>query len=380
MLIQIPGVQAPAVTHALVVGVSHYPFADGPEQTADGEAFGITNLTGAAKSASDIAAWLLDEYRNPDAPLASVRVLLSPTDGEELNPRVARELTQPAPATRDAVVTEFDEFRQACRENPDNVAFVYFAGHGIQLNKRGAVVLLHDFGVMGKGNKLYGAIDVAGCRDAMDESGNAHRQIWFSDACRQLPDIARKFESLAGGPFKADEGIGQVDASPLFLASSARESAFAAVGETTIFSDALLASLRGDAATMPTPDCSDWHISTTTLIRTLQGKVDAILAGREEQTIDITGRVREMVAHRFENPPDVDIVVNLLPADATPVPMPRLWLDDKDQGIDPSWPVRFRGDAGIYLLTVTVAPPLTTNVNKPFLASPPGYQNEVSVS
>ena len=176
----------------------------------------------------------IDEYRNPDAPLASVRVLLSPTDGEELNPRVAGELAGPSPATRDSVVSEFDEFRQGCRENPDNVAFVYFAGHGIQLNKRGAVVLFHDFGVMGKGNKLYGAIDVAGCRDAMDESGNAHHQIWFSDACRQLPDIARKFESLSGA-YKADEGIGQVDASPLFLASSARESAFAAVGGTTIF-------------------------------------------------------------------------------------------------------------------------------------------------
>jgi len=140
-LIQVPGVHAPAVTHAFVVGVSHYPFADGPEATADGESFEITNLTGAAKSASNIAAWLLDEYRNPDAPLATIRVLLSPTDGEELNPRVAGELAGPSPATRDSVVGEFDEFRQACRENPDNVAFVYFAGHGIQLNKRGAVVL-----------------------------------------------------------------------------------------------------------------------------------------------------------------------------------------------------------------------------------------------
>jgi len=380
VLIQVPGVHAPAVTHAFVVGVSHYPFADGPEATADGESFEITNLTGAAKSASNIAAWLLDEYRNPDAPLATIRVLLSPTDGEELNPRVAGELAGPSPATRDSVVGEFDEFRQACRENPDNVAFVYFAGHGIQLNKRGAVVLLHDFGVMGKGNKLYGAIDVAGCREAMDENGNAHHQIWFSDACRQLPDIARKFESLPGA-YTADEGNGQVDASPLFLASSARESAFAAVGGTTIFSDALLAALRGDAAVGPTNDCSDWHVSTTSLIRTLQRKVDAVLAGREEQTIDPTGRVREMVAHRFANPPDVDIVVDLTPFDATPIPVAELLFNGEiPLPVDPSWPLRARGDAGLYQLNVTVAPPLTKGAKKLFQALPPGYQHEVTVS
>jgi hypothetical protein len=88
-----------------------------------------------------------------------------------------------------------------------------------------------------------------------------------------------------------------------------------------------------------------------------------------------------MVAHRFANPPDVDIVVNLLPADATPVPVPELLFDgETPQDIDPSWPLRFRGDAGLYLLKVTVAPPLTKGVNKPLQALPPGCQHEVRVS
>ena len=33
MLIEVEGVTAPAVTHAFVVGVSHYPFLDGPQMT-----------------------------------------------------------------------------------------------------------------------------------------------------------------------------------------------------------------------------------------------------------------------------------------------------------------------------------------------------------
>jgi hypothetical protein len=379
MLIEVAGVDAP-VTHAFVVGVSDYPFADGPDATVVGEQFGITNLTGAAKSASEFTAWLLGEYHNPDAPLATVRVLLSPVDGEQINGSVAARLVQPAPATREAVEREFADFRDACRSNPHNVAFVYFAGHGIQLNKRGALVLLHDFGVTGKGNKLYGAIDVAGCHDAMDENGNAHHQIWFSDACRQLPDVARRFESLTGA-YVADEGVGQVDASPLFLASSPRESAFAEVEGTTIFSEALLEALRGHAAVGPSPECGDWHVCTTSLMRTLQGKVDALLAGREEQNIAITGNVAEMVAHRFEHPPDVDIVVDLEPGDAVPIPVAELLFNGEvDVPIDPSWPVCTRGAAGLYLLNVKVAPPLTKGATKPFQAAPPGCRERVEVS
>ena len=38
MLIEVEGVAAPAVTHAFVVGVSHYPFLDGPQMTDAGRA------------------------------------------------------------------------------------------------------------------------------------------------------------------------------------------------------------------------------------------------------------------------------------------------------------------------------------------------------
>ena len=102
MLIEVEGVAAPAVTHAFVVGVSHYPFLDGPQMTDQGEQLGLANLSSAARSASELTAWLLNEYRCPEAPLKDVRLLLSPVDGEALNADVlARMGGQPAPATRD---------------------------------------------------------------------------------------------------------------------------------------------------------------------------------------------------------------------------------------------------------------------------------------
>jgi hypothetical protein len=57
-----------------------------------------------------------------------------------------------------------------------------------------------------------------------------------------------------------------------------------------------------------------------------------------------------------------------------------LFDGEMPQDIDQSWPLRFRGDAGLYLLKVTVQPPLTKGVNKPLNALPPGCEHDVRVS
>jgi hypothetical protein len=327
--IPVPHAGASPGTHALVIGVSDYPFADGPDASSLGKSFELHNLTTAARSASEVAAWLLNEYINPGVPLASLRVLLSPVPGESIHPDIAAHLNDPAPATRAAVEAELRQFRNDCRQNLQSAAFVYIAGHGIQLNKRGAVVLLHDFGDPEHVAELQGAIDVVGCHDGMEENEIAQTQIWFCDACRQDPPIAQRFERLEGA-LTLSEGLGQVSASPLFLASSSRQNAFAEIGGTSIFSQALLWALRGAAAAGPDDHCDKWHVGTTQLIRTLPLTVKNILADYgEDQSVDVTGRVLEMVAQRFTDPPPVDILVNLRPEDAQPPPMAELLFNAK---------------------------------------------------
>ena len=369
-------------THALVIGVSDYPFADGPHPSALGASCGLRNLTTAARSASDVAAWLLNEYCNPDAPLASLRVLLSPSQGESIHPDIAARLSGPAHATRAAVEAELAQFRSDCRHNPRNVAFVYIAGHGIQLNKRGAVVLLHDFGDPAHLNELQGAIDVVGCHAGMDENGIAQTQVWFCDACRQQPAMARWFERLEGA-LTLSEGIGQVSASPLFLASSSRQNAFAEINGTSIFSQALLWALRGGGAAGPDNNCDKWHVGTAQLIRVLPPKVMSILADHaEDQHVDVAGRVLEVVAQRFTRPPLVDIVVNLRPEDAQPSPTAQLRFGGTDPPLDVpmAWPLRYQGPAGLYLLNVEVQPPLARGATKILNAAPPAYTDVVEVS
>jgi hypothetical protein len=382
VLINGPAVDAPVATHAFIVGVSHYPYADGRHATADGEQSGIQNLTSAARSASEVAEWLLREYSNPDAPLADVSILLSPVEGEAINPHIEKLMGDTrSPATRDAVETAFIKFKRTCRQNPNNVAFVYVAGHGVQINNRGAILLLEDFAVEDR-EYLYGSIDVVGCHAAMDTPGHPERQLWFSDACRQRPNIARKFETLSGY-FTPSVEPGQVDAAPLFLAAGSRDYAFAEVGGCTIFSTALLTALRGAAAIGPTIGrCDQWHVSAARLAYYLPHKVDELLAGREKQRVDSWRIGSDVIAQRFDDPPGVEIVVHLNPPDAQPVPVATLLFKGLDpRQVDPTWPLRYRGDPGLYELKVDVDPPLTKGVPKMLISAfPPGCEEHVEVS
>jgi hypothetical protein len=341
-------------THAFVVGVSHYPFLDGPGATTQGAELGMADLSSAARSASEVTAWLLGEYHNPDAPLADVTLFLSPSEGEQLHPDIVTAMAgQSAPALRDDVEVAFNQFREACRSDPRNVAFVYVVGHGIQLDKHGAVLLLQDFGVDGR-NLLYGALVVEGCRRSMDESGNADHQLWFSDACRQRPDVVRKFETLRGA-YAPDERPGNVAACPIFLAASTREKAFATVDGTSIFNQALMWALRGGGARGPSAGCPDWHVPATQLITVLPARVTELLSGfPEQQTVHVTGTVNEVVAQRLAAAPPVEIDVDLDPEDHDPVPLAELLLmTTTPQEVAPGWPLHFTGPPGIYKLQAT---------------------------
>jgi hypothetical protein len=369
-------------THALVVGVSDYPFADenSPTSTRLGRSLGIRNLTSAARSASEFVGWLLEDFRDPDCPLASVRLLLSPVAGEDLHASIAANFAHvDLAATRQALEVELGSFRQACRSNRDNRGIVYMAGHGVQLTKRGATVLLQDFASDAHVNELGGAVDVIGCHDGMDEDGSAAVQLWFVDACRQVPAIARQFERLEGA-LTLSEQHGQVTSSPVFLASSSQQSAFATIGGTTLFNQALLWALRGAAAQGPDGVCDEWYVGVSQLVRRLDPQVaDFAATHGEVQTIDVTGRVREAVAHRFAGPPSVNVSFVLSPelaADHTQASLrfngsgpPQVWGE---------WPHHSVVPAGLYQLEVTSRPPFRDSMSL-LDVRPPTLEERVEV-
>ena len=288
---------------------------------------------------------------------------------------------QTAPATRESVKDEFTAFKAAAAENTANRAIVFLAGHGIQLSSRGAILLLEDFATAAEEDVLFGAMDVMGCHASMRVSGSADHQLWFSDACRQRPELVKRFESLTGAWAPGNLGTGDVAATPVFLSSSTRENAFADPQGLTIFAQALLWALRGAAAVGKDETCDAWHVSSTRLSQLLPSRVKELSqAGGADQSVDLTGKPLEVVVQQFEDAPQVDVEVTVTPADLDPAPVAKLLFEGRDPvTVDGGWPLKFRGRAGIYQLTADVAGPVPRQGLKLFAAQPPSCRDQVVV-
>ncbi len=372
---RVPGGDPP-LTHVLIVGVSRYTFFEGGAREGDArEDWGMGQLTAAALSACRVAEWFLKRYRNPDAPLGSLRIMLSPQDAE-----LPAEFAAQAPvaATRANFVRAFKDFKADCERHRDNVAFVYAAGHGVQLTKHGAILLLEDAGDPDGDTSLHGAADFVGCHRGLDHGCSAGTQFWFLDACRQRPEIAPRFEIMKGA-FVPDALPGGARASHLFLAASTGQSAFARIGDRTLFCEALLESL--DLPGAPSALCPEWHVSAHRLSESLTTRVAKLAASEGiEQAVHPTGNTTEAIVHRFQGVPKVQLSICTNPSDVQPHASLslRLGRNQRIPGVPTSLPFSALVDAGIYAVSVT-APTL----HEPYLgtidAKPPVTHAELEV-
>lgn len=350
-------------THALVIGVSRYRhLVDGVAPTPTAAEFELEQLTAAARSASEFAAWLLDDvngYHKPAAPPRSLRVLLSPQPGELIAPTIAARAADVRAATLANVEEAVEEFVQAANTHRDNVAIVYIAGHGVQISSAGAIVLLEDFGAKPAPTpKLRAALDVAGLHRSMTSNTSARTQFWFVDACRQRPAIARKFDEL-GLPQTFDMPLGEVDASPLFLASITGKAAYARPNGRTLFYEALMWALDGGAVESPEDGIEAWHVSVTSLTEKLRNRVSALAqAAGAVQSVGLAGLPLNAVFHELRATPQVDLRMELAPPEANLKARATLQLDD-DVVLEAvaNWPIEKRVLAGLYRLDVAADPP-----------------------
>jgi hypothetical protein len=303
----------------------------------------------------------------------------------------------PRPATRANVLEALREFVDDCKRNPDDVAFVYIAGHGVQLTGHDAIVLLSDVGSPRHLTVLEGTINVTTCHSAMSHADTASTQFWFVDACRDdRSDIVAKFASLKGGitvdlpvrdgrdrpdpARRAGDRKGPMMVSPIFLATSSQEAAWANERERSVFCQALLESLRQGAVVAPDGSCPDWHVSTYSLAERLKLRVQEIArAYGKKQHVETNGCWGNAVVHRMP-PPLVRLKVNLLPSTAAPFTSAALLLNAKTpvRRIPKGWPLVTEIDPGMYLLTVTAKHPFNS-VNDILDVKPPALDRDVEV-
>src|SRR5262245_11600356 len=176
------------VVHALVIGISAYPNLERGQ--ADDRTFGLASLASAALAAYRVGKWLEMSGGFAQRPLGSLELMLVPS-ADEL--AVEPELSAyKASCDTLAFTKAIARWRDLAGENPENVSFFYFAGHGVQRPKRGDhVLLLEDF-ADGEGARLSKAIDSTKLIDGMavadEQPDMARLQFYILDACRMTPE------------------------------------------------------------------------------------------------------------------------------------------------------------------------------------------------
>ncbi len=306
------GAPGPA-THALVVGVGSYQYVD-DETRPVVRALQLGQLTSPPVSATRFTDWLIAEHRNPTAMLASVELLLSAPSRRYRSPDGQFD-TEVEPATMANFRAAWDKWFDRCNQDAGNVAIFYFCGHGIL--KTHQSLLLEDFGE--SENRLFdNAVDIDENHTAMRSICQARVQCFFVDACRQVP-----YEMLArlnvGGRVLLDGQIGRclAEDAPIFYATAPTYAAYGQRNSPTVFTQALLLSLRGAGSKLAR---GRWVVS---LGRLQEGIVEAMkrleranLLPPQKPLLGPSESSLMSVIHELEVPPPVPVVIELEPTAA----------------------------------------------------------------
>ena len=236
-------------THALIIGVGDYPYLkNGKAPKKFANAGGMGQLKSPPHSARAIARWLIEEYRHPIKPLASLSLLISEpvqsTFNYRLNNRV--KTVNSAPASMQGVKQAIRRWRALGDQNPEHLLLFFFCGHGIA-RVPDLALLLSDFNATPEA-PLEGALDFRRFRQNMIECA-AREQCYFVDACRVGSQLLISNDGYAGNP--VIERTGAINTSeslrqaPVFYATLSGARAYAMSGQPSIFTKALLEAFSG---------------------------------------------------------------------------------------------------------------------------------------
>lgn len=351
-------------THALIVGVSAYEHltqADAAPDIPAGETFGLGQLRSAAASAWSFAQWLAERYNPPRAPLATVRLLLSPSADELQQVAGLAEVAATAlPATRQNVEAAVFAWKRDCAASSDDVAVLYAAGHGVMLSKdEGGYVLLQDFGDPDR-PALANSLNVPAVRRGLAGETVAKHQYFFIDACAARPEVARDMQSMPGS-VALDEPANAPPAtvSAIYAGAAPGTLALGAPGRGTLFSQALIECLGGMATSLD--DGGGWVVTDTSLVGPLRDRVTELAAEHDAQQVATAGgTMGSVVLHSLAEAPSLELQLSVEPGEAAPFCFATLDPNDGARvfarsPLDP--PLVMTVPAGLYRLAVDVDPP-----------------------
>ncbi|OGA43752.1 MAG: hypothetical protein A3G24_27665 [Betaproteobacteria bacterium RIFCSPLOWO2_12_FULL_62_13] len=247
--------------HAVVIGVGDYPHLVGGTGPLTDKNGGLRQLSSPPESAFTFARWLLDEFHNPGAPLASLSLLVSDADGREFeHPKLPSPVT-PATADADATVDALRAWKTLGDSNEDNLMLFFFCGHGVARGLEGLTLLLRDYGAV-PAMPMEGAIDFSAFQRGMAQCAASY-QCFFVDACRQVSDIARNttesgrkvIQDDINRPFESDWNYA------VLFSTVEGESAYGRRHKPSFYAEELIKGLNGLAANNRNAD-GEWRVST----------------------------------------------------------------------------------------------------------------------
>lgn len=244
-------------THALLIGVGDYPWLeDGsrPEAERFNHSMKMGQLSSPPHSVKALADWLTDTnsgFNNPERPLRSLDLLCSAampftwttTDG------IASQIDR---AESSLASRAIGEWKRRADRNPENLALLYFCGHGLAFSASQNSLLLSDFGSNGL-DPMVDAIAIDSLRLGLQRHCAARYQCLLIDACRTIPttqftdafgDENAGAAVIAGGVKRA---IGDKLA-PVYFATGLASMAYGQTDQPSIFMQGLLKSFRGVAS------------------------------------------------------------------------------------------------------------------------------------
>lgn len=363
-------------THALVVGVGHYPHLPGGGGTPVRANTGLLQLPGAAESARAMANWLVGAH---GPRLKSLSLLLSERSPSEFT---YGDGGRPAsdPRTNDSVAAAtYANLELAARvwtqraaSDRGNQTLFFFSGHGVGLGTA-VGLLLADFGST---DQLDGMLDLDRFRLGMRHC-EARHQLYFIDACRTAPAAMGPAAEGYMGESPLRPGFNQPAAplvNPVFYATVAGAPAWARSKGLTLFGQALLGALGGGGA-MDLHADGQWHIVPGTLSQALSPVLDAAAGqyGRLQLSV-ADGLSRDFSIHELGQPPVIPFVVDMEPPSALAHAKLSCATDTgaivEERNPDPH-PWLLQAPSGTYTLSVRFANQRFPDKDQPLRLTPP---------
>jgi hypothetical protein len=358
-------------THALVIGVGDYPHLLGGSLFASQPAastLGLGQLTSSIHSATAFANWLIKSYKNQQAPLGSLELLLSPaTSNYKLPDGTFKQVDA---ATTSAIKAAFNNWYTRAGTLDKNVAVFYFCGHGIESDV--TLLLPEDFG--SDPNNLWdNAIDFNSTWYGMGEC-KAQTQCYFLDCCRETPIDLLKTKQVNARSLKSTSQLQFPERDAYVLrAAPVGKKAHGPANGVSFFTEGLLECFEGLGASHK--DGAKWKITTDSLTAAMvrlmkrkrlpNGLRGSCAKGGESnfttEIHEISGAVKVMAAVVCDPAAALgDATLSMdsgVPPPLTRAPLPEAW--------------EFEVEAGSYVVEAQFANPLYSNKTEKAVIAPP---------